>query len=374
MKTYRGNMQSVDPQDALLSLDAFCRKYEAFLCDLLKVTSRPTSKMLCDATAKVWPGQSPLDQKTFNNHVSEVVKVLFGKARSMTTGQRLPDSVSSLCKVIRATILDQSASASPGKRQLAIMDDPGDSPKPVLPCKRPNPGKSKRVLKEHISLSSGTGSEAPDLQVAKAVPAASASAKKQKHILPKAEPPGSDIASRYAGSSSSTSALHGSVVYRVDMSVPTVWRISGESRQQATLKPGPLSFAVATWGDQEKSTEIPNLVLEKRAQHPAQDSESAEEAPAGAPAGAPEDAVKPTERLRKEYRSATNSVSIRAIWRDDEHKEKKRQLFELRGHDAISKEKLLELAEESCAKILEGQDEATVKSWALDELNKRKNI
>ena len=36
MKTYRGNMQSVDPQDALLSLDAFCRKYKAFLCDLLK--------------------------------------------------------------------------------------------------------------------------------------------------------------------------------------------------------------------------------------------------------------------------------------------------------------------------------------------------
>ena len=158
---------------------------------------------------------------------------------------------------------------------------------------------------------------------------------------------------------------------------------------------------MATWGDQERSTDISNLALEKRAQHPAkeaagkpqpavkkkagskakakakskvackkpatvlqdaQDSESAEEPPAGAPAGAPEDAVKPTEKLRKEYRSATNSVSIRAIWRDDEQK---RQLFELRGQDAISKEKLLELAEESCAKILERQDEATVKSWAL---------
>ena len=82
--------------------------------ELLKVTSRPTSKMLCDATAKVWPGQSPLEQKTFNNHVSEVVKVLFGKARSMTTGQRLPDSVSSMRKVIRATILDQSASGHHG--------------------------------------------------------------------------------------------------------------------------------------------------------------------------------------------------------------------------------------------------------------------
>ena len=331
----------------------------------------------------------------------------------MTTGQRLPDSVSSMRKFIRATILDPNVSASPGKRQLAIMDDPGNSPaKPVLPCKR---RKGRRVLKEHISLSSGTGSEAPDeahLQVAKAGPAASASS---KQILPRAEPAG-NIAARYAASSSSTTALHGSIVYHVDMSVPTVWRISGDSRHQATLKPGPLGFAAATWGDQERSTEIPNLVLEKRAQHPAkeaagkpqpaakkkagskakakakskvackkpatvlqdaQDSESAEEAPAGAPAEAPEDAVKPTERterLRKEYRSATNSVSIRAIWRDDEHKEKKRQLFELRGLDAISKEKLLELAEESCAKILEGQDEATVKSWALDELNKRKNV
>ena len=132
-------MQSVDPQDALLSLDAFCRIYKAFLCDLLKVTSRPTSKMLCDATAKVWPGQSSLEQKTSNNHVSKVVKVLFGKARSMTTGQRLPDSVSSMRKVIRATILDQSVSFQ------AIMDEPGN-----LPCKKPNPGKSKRILKEHI--------------------------------------------------------------------------------------------------------------------------------------------------------------------------------------------------------------------------------
>ena len=245
------------------------------------------------------------------------------------------------------------------------MDDPGNSPaKPVLPCKRP---KGRRVLKERISLSSGTAPDEAHLQVAKAGPAASASS---KQILPRAEPAG-NIAARYAASSSSTTALHGSIVYHVDMSVPTVWRISGGSRQQATLKPGPLGFAVATWGDQERSAEIPNLVLEKRAQHPAkeaagkpqpaakkkagskakakakskvackkpatvlqdaQDSESAEEAPAGAPAEAPEDAVKPTERterLRKEYRSATNSVSIRAIWRDDEHKEKKRQLFEL---------------------------------------------
>ena len=376
-------MQSVDPQDALLSLDAFCRKYEAFLCDLLKVTSRPTSKMLCDATAKVWPGQSPLEHKTFNNHVSEVVKVLFGKARSMTTGQRLPDSVSCMCKFIRATILDRNVSASPGKRQLAIMDDPGNSPaKPVLPCKRP---KGRRVLKEHISLSSGTGSEAPDgeicsLKLLNDCPA-------WLYCIP--------------------------CGYECANSVADLWGLEAASNPKAR----PLRLCCGDLGRSGKINRgIPNLVLEKRAQHPAkeaagkpqpaakkkagskakakakskvackkpatvlqdaQDSESAEEAPAGAPAEAPEDAVKPTERterLRKEYRSATNSVSIRAIWRDDEHKEKKRQLFELRGLDAISKEKLLELAEESCAKILEGQDEATVKSWALDELNKRKNV
>ena len=153
--------------------------------------------------------------------------------------------MSAPCANLSGPLFDQNASASPGKRQLTIMDDPGDSPKPVLPCKRP---KSKRVLKEHISLSSGTSSEAPDLQAAKAGPAASASAKKQKHIFPKAEPPGTDIASRYAGSSSSTSALHGSIVYRVDMSVPTVRRISGDSRQQATLKPGPLRLCCGDLG------------------------------------------------------------------------------------------------------------------------------
>ena len=79
-KVFRGSM---DPADALLNLDAFCRKYESFLCDLLRVTDRPTSKMLREASAKVWPGPSPLEHKNFNNHVNEVVKVLFGKARSM---------------------------------------------------------------------------------------------------------------------------------------------------------------------------------------------------------------------------------------------------------------------------------------------------
>ena len=112
MKTYRGNMQSVDPQDALLPGCILQKVYEAFLCDLLKVTSRPTSKMLCDATAKVWLEQSPLEQKTFNNHV----KVLFGKA---STGQRHQGHYfRSKCR----------------KRQLAVMDDFGDSPKPVLPA------------------------------------------------------------------------------------------------------------------------------------------------------------------------------------------------------------------------------------------------
>ena len=150
---------------------------------------------------------------------------------------------------------------------------------------------------------------------------------------------------------------------------PCAWRAQHPAKEAAG-KPQPAAKKKA--GRKAKSKvacKKPATVLQD-----AQDSESAEEAPAGAPARAPEDAVKPTERLRKEYRSATNSVSIRAIWRDDEHKEKKRQLFELRGLDAISKEKFLELAEESCAKILEGQDEATVKSWALDELNKRKNV
>ena len=96
-------MQSVDPQDALLSRMHFAESTRPSFVTYLKVTSR-TSKMLCDATASLAWTVFP-EHKTFNNHVSEVVKVLFGRPRSMTQG-RLPDSVSSMCKFIRATILD----------------------------------------------------------------------------------------------------------------------------------------------------------------------------------------------------------------------------------------------------------------------------
>ena len=46
------------------------------------------------------------------------------------------------------------------------------------------------------------------------------------------------------------------------------WGVEAASNPKAS----PLGFAVATWGDQEKSTEIPNLVLKKRAQHPAKEA------------------------------------------------------------------------------------------------------
>ena len=47
-----------------------------------------------------------------------------------------------------------------------------------------------------------------------------------------------------------------------------LWGLEAASNPKAR----PLGFAVATWGDQERSTEIPNLVLEKRAQHPAKEA------------------------------------------------------------------------------------------------------
>ena len=123
-KVFRGNRSAV-AADALLSLDAFCSN-EVFFGDLQEVTERLTSKLLCEASEQIWPGQSPLEHNNFNKRVNEVVKVLFDKARSMTTGHRPPDSVSSMCTFIKATF-SEGASASPCKRQLAIMDDPSKS-------------------------------------------------------------------------------------------------------------------------------------------------------------------------------------------------------------------------------------------------------
>ena len=77
-----------------------------------------------------------------------------------------------------------------------------------------------------------------------------------------------------------------------------------------------------------------------------------------------ENAVKPTERLRKEHRSATTTQSA---------SKQLGEMISVRRRRDSSFLKLLELAEKSCAKILKGQDEATVKSWTLDELSKQKN-
>ena len=108
VRTFRGNIGSLESADTMLSLDGFVSKHEILLKEILEQTLRPTSTLLREAVSLVWPSLPPLDVKSFCNHMHEVFKVLFTKSRNMTTGDRYPDSVGRMCAIIRSkTCSDQ---------------------------------------------------------------------------------------------------------------------------------------------------------------------------------------------------------------------------------------------------------------------------
>ena len=249
LKTFRGNLTAVEAGDALLSLDGFCKKHSVLMKEILSITSRPTAAVMHEALGLVWPGAPALELKTFANHLHEVYKTLFTKTRNMSTGGRLPDSVQDMCFFIKQELLG-GPSSSPGKteqqgskRASSCSAKSKASPKKKLKQKLDSTCQkaSTRKLEVHVSVSS----EDPPAVV-----------KKEK-----SEPSASEITKKYQQAAASASSF-----FHTDSSVPTVVRISGDSREAATMHKGPSGFAVAVWSDGHQIvSEIPNLMLEKAA-------------------------------------------------------------------------------------------------------------
>ena len=201
-----------------------------------------------------------MELKTFANHLHEVYKTLFTKTRNMSTGGRLPDSVQDMCFFMKQELLG-GPSSSPGKTEqqgskrasscsAKSKASPKKKPKQKLDttCQKA----STKKLEVHVSVSS----EDPPVVVKKekSEPSASSSG------VPKPLPTG-EITKKYQQAAASASSF-----FHTDLSVPTVLRISGDSREAATMHKGPSGFAVAVWSDGHQIvSEIPNLMLEKAA-------------------------------------------------------------------------------------------------------------
>eukprot|EP00439_Symbiodinium_sp_Y106_P081882 s1093_g21.t1 len=261
----------------------------------------------------------------------------------MSTGGRLADSIQDMCFFIKEMLGTEnkqgskrassgsarSCKASPKKKVKQRLDSR---------CQKA----STRKLEVHVSASSSD----PGVGVKKepAKPAEPASSHRDG---PRPLPTG-QITKLYQQAASSASSF-----FHTDLSVPTVLRITGDSREAATMHNGPSAFAVAVWSDGHQIvSEIPNLMVDKAAAAKASarkhlqkqgdgedsptpaaradedDAAAAEDdqAPAEAPlvpADAPAAAEDPNygdlevlpanASFRKEYRLANNSLAFRMI-------------------------------------------------------------
>ena len=175
----------------------------------------------------------------------------------MSTGGRLADSIQDMCFFIKEMLGTQenkqgskrassgsarSCKASPKKKVKQRLDSR---------CQKA----STRKLEVHVSASSSD----PGVGVKKepAKPAEPASSHRDG---PRPLPTG-QITKLYQQAASSASSF-----FHTDLSVPTVLRITGDSREAATMHNGPSAFAVAVWSDGHQIvSEIPNLMVDKAA-------------------------------------------------------------------------------------------------------------
>ncbi|CAE7558690.1 unnamed protein product [Symbiodinium sp. CCMP2592] len=409
MKTFRGNLQAVEAGDALLSLDAFCKKHHVLMKEILGITTRPTAAVMRESMSLVWPGAPSLELKTFANHLHEVYKTLFTKTRNMSTGGRLADSIQDMCFFIKDLLRLPESKQGSKRASSGSARSPKASPKKKIKqrldstCQKA----STRKLEVHVSVSSSDAGA-----TVKKEPAEAAEPASHTRDGPRPLPTG-QISKLYQQAASAASFFH------TDLSVPTVLRIAGDSREAAKMHKGPSGFAVAVWSDGHQIvSEIPNLLLDKAAAAkaspkgkakaaskkkpaavikkpaclPQEDGESpaagADDAAAGQDLEAPaEAALVPVDApaadddqdpnygdvavlpanavLRKEYRAANNTMAFRMIWRNEKNKECKRQMFQLKGGSATTKEQLHATGEEALRKARAGEPLAQVETMVL---------
>ncbi|CAE7806377.1 unnamed protein product [Symbiodinium sp. CCMP2592] len=377
MKTFRGNLQAVEAGDALLSLDAFCKKHHVLMKEILGITTRPTAAVMRESMSLVWPGAPSLELKTFANHLHEVYKTLFTKTRNMSTGGRLADSIQDMCFFIKDLLRLPESKQGSKRASSGSARSPKASPKKKIKqrldstCQKA----STRKLEVHVSVSSSDAGA-----TVKKEPAEAAEPASHTRDGPRPLPTG-QISKLYQQAASAASFFH------TDLSVPTVLRIAGDSREAAKMHKGPSGFAVAVWSDGHQIvSEIPNLLLDKEdGESPAagaddaaagQDLEAPAEAalvPVDAPAADDDQdpnygdvAVLPANAvLRKEYRAANNTMAFRMIWRNEKNKECKRQMFQLKGGSATTKEQLHATGEEALRKARAGEPLAQVETMVL---------
>ncbi len=401
-KIIRGNLAQLVPMSSL-SLEEMARDHGDLLKDILKATSRPNSGLLKDALSKVFPSSPKEEVLACSSKLASTIQALFGKSRSMTTGDRLPMSVSNMCKFIRAEVASPKPSRaslakwSPRKRERKVSPENSSQ---VVAVPAVDPVDHDMLPPDPASVAALYGLQTPkrklgfeedvvDLLSQDSEPIEAASSSKQVLKRPA------------IGTAKAKAAT--AVVYHLDYAARCLVKLSGNEKIRGEMAPGPDGFAVATFKDstgmvlETKTTEMPNLMLEvvpgakavakskakakakskakARAKAKAKSQAMAKAQAKGQAkpensAGNAADAEAETQhglRFQAERRSQNNSYGIRKVWRNDSGQECKRQVFQILCR-SLSIEDGKKIANQAIAKLKAGEAEAATKTWATEQV------
>lgn len=154
-KLIRGELVKGLEQDKymLIDVDAVCDHYTAFLCSVLRITPRPTAKLIEEAAQIAFKCPLP-EAQAFGARMNQCVVYCRNKAKSMSSGSKLSSGVRAIVKQLQ-TGVRASESASPLRisqclrkkaRELVRATSTGSNdsclPKPVSSSSSSFPGPS----------------------------------------------------------------------------------------------------------------------------------------------------------------------------------------------------------------------------------------
>jgi hypothetical protein len=252
-KVLRGSMATLrDEKFASADMNFIIEQNCETLVDLLKLTSRPTAKLVADGARLAFNCELS-SGKLFGERMAAAVSHCRTKKNQMTTGKKLP---ASLLKVISA-LGSISQSPSPSKSPAAKYDRLW--------------GSGKKLLRRVSSASSDCEVAGPTTKVAKLEMPSQAAVLSLygAHI----EPSGVVAIDDSEGEATSAAGASGAagadkakkLVVReyLDRGKPCMLRCYNDGTcEESNMTPGPNGFCMSQfWAEAPTETEVPNLIL-----------------------------------------------------------------------------------------------------------------
>ena len=296
IKIFRGFSRDLNVGLLVGDLDDVCTNFEKLMCDVLRVSARPTALLLQQASKLAWECNADT-ALLFRQRLGAAYQHCRVKSKSATSGKKLCPAVWNIGTLMRQLAPEVASLGSQllvrAQKLQKRLSDPGSpaplgkkAPPPISPeSKRPQnsakpsvPDPSAMSVADINALFGGRGApsrpqaaEARDLEVLSASSAAgSPGPSSPKLMLPRFSSPSLQLRRAPSSSSRPESLAKGSSKCYFDSCRSTMVRLLEDGTVEAArLIPGEGAFASACFeGEQPFLTEIPSLLAQELLDEP----------------------------------------------------------------------------------------------------------